>query len=180
MRIVGGACKRRSLKVPKKGIRPTKGLVRGAIFNILGDLIMNADILDIFAGSGALGIEAISRGARNCIFVETRPRHLRENISKLVSDKQVRIIAEDFRRALRRLKHRKFGVIFADPPYNRSYVQSALEAIANHDLLAHGGMIVIEHSPSEDFAIPETLEKIKEKKYGDTIVSFIGHRISGR
>jgi 16S rRNA (guanine966-N2)-methyltransferase len=176
MRIVGGAYKRRSLKVPKKGVRPTKGIVRGAIFNILSDLIMNAEVLDIFAGSGALGIEAISRGARHCVFVEKRPRHLRANISDLLSGSQARIIVEDFRRALRMLKDRKFGVIFADPPYDRHYVQIVLEEIDDHDLLTHGGMIVIEHSPSEEFTVPEALEKIKERKYGDTKLSFIRHR----
>ncbi len=176
MRIVGGACKRRSLKVPKKGVRPTKGIVRGAIFNILGELNMNAEVLDVFAGSGALGIEAISRGARHCVFVEKHPRHLRTNVSNLLSRSQARIIAEDFRRALRRLKNLQFEVILADPPYNRNYVQLTLEQIAGYDLLAHGGMIVIEHSPLEEFTIPDTLEKVKEKKYGDTTVSFIGHK----
>ncbi|MDH4211334.1 MAG: 16S rRNA (guanine(966)-N(2))-methyltransferase RsmD [candidate division WOR-3 bacterium] len=176
MRIVGGACKRRSLKVPKKGVRPTKGIVRGAIFNILGELNMNAEVLDVFAGSGALGIEAISRGARHCVFVEKHPRHLRTNVSNLLSRSQARIIAEDFRRALRRLKNLQFGVIFADPPYNRNYVQLTLEEIAGYDLLARGGMIVIEHSPLEEFTIPDTLEMVKEKKYGDTAVSFIIHR----
>jgi 16S rRNA (guanine966-N2)-methyltransferase len=176
MRIVGGACKRRSLKVPKKGVRPTKGIVRGAIFNILGELNMNAEVLDVFAGSGALGIEAISRGAKHCVFIEKHPRHLRTNITNLVSRSQARIIAQDYRRALRRLKDQKFGVIFADPPYNRNYVQRTLEEIAGYNLLARGGMVVIEHSPLEEFTVPDTLEKIKEKKYGDTTVSFIGHR----
>ncbi|UCD05805.1 MAG: 16S rRNA (guanine(966)-N(2))-methyltransferase RsmD [candidate division WOR-3 bacterium] len=176
MRIVGGACKKRSLKVPKKGIRPTKGIVRSAIFNILGEQHMNAEVLDVFAGSGALGIEAISRGARHCIFVEKKPRHLRMNLSKLISKSQARIVAEDFRRALRRLKNQEFDVIFADPPYNKNYVQLTLNEIVRYDLLAREGVVVIEHSPSEEFTIPDTLEKIKQRKYGDTAISFFKHR----
>ena len=176
MRIVGGACKKRSLKVPKKGVRPTKGIVRSAIFNILGEQHMNAEVLDVFAGSGALGIEAISRGARHCIFVEKNARHLRTNLSKLTSKSQARIIAEDFRRALRRLKNQEFDVIFADPRYNKNYVQPTLNEIVRYDLLAREGVVVIEHSPSEEFTIPDTLEKIKQRKYGDTRISFIKHR----
>ena len=176
MRIVGGACKKRSLKVPRKGVRPTKGIVRGAIFNILGEQIMNADVLDVFAGSGALGIEAISRGAKHCIFVERNAHHLRMNVGNLASKSTARIVAEDFRRALRRLRNQQFDVIFVDPPYNKNYLQPTLKEIARYDLLARGGMIVIEHSPSEEFSIPDTLEWVKKRKYGDTTISFIRHR----
>ena len=92
MRIVGGAFNRRALKVPKKGVRPTKGIVRGAIFNIIGEMVVNAEVLDIFAGSGVLGIEALSRGARHCVFIEKNARILRLNISDLMIEKETQEI----------------------------------------------------------------------------------------
>ena len=178
MRIVGGACKKRSLKVPKKGVRPTKGIVRGAIFNILGELIIDADVLDIFAGSGALGIEAVSRGAKHCVFVEKHPRLLRMNITGLLHAKQARILSADFRLALRRLKRQSFDVIFADPPYNKEYVQITLKLIVSYDLLKKDGIMVIEHSPLEEFALPETFTRFKARKYGDSALSFIIKTVS--
>lgn len=176
MRIAGGACKKRSLKVPKKGVRPTRGIVRAAIFNILGDMIKEAEVLDIFAGSGALGIEAVSRGAKGCVFVDNNTRLLRENITRILTGKDIRIITADFRTALRRLKNRKFDVIIADPPYNRNYVQCVLEHIDRHHLLKNEGIIVIEQSRDEKFSTPEKYSKLKEKRYGDTTVSFFVYR----
>jgi 16S rRNA (guanine966-N2)-methyltransferase len=176
MRIVGGACKKRSLKVPKKGVRPTRGIVRAAIFNILAEMVNEAEVLDLFAGSGALGIEAVSRGAKSCVFVDKNTRLLRENVARLLAGKNTKILAADFRTALRRLKNKNFDVVIADPPYNRKYVQRMLEQINRYHLLKKEGIIVIEHSPDEEFEIPESYSKLKEKRYGDTTVSFITHR----
>jgi len=176
MRIVGGACKKRPLKVPGKGVRPTRGSIREAIFNILGDMVMDALVLDIFAGSGALGIEAISRGARHCTFVEKRSHVLRTNITTLALNEQARVLSEDFRPALRRLKDQKFNVIFADPPYNMNYIQPTIEMIARYGMLMSGGMLVTEHSSLEEYAVPDSLKTWKQKQYGDTTVSFIIHR----
>ncbi len=176
MRIVGGACKKRQLRTPGKGIRPTRGMIREAIFNILSDRVVGALILDVFAGSGALGIEALSRGAKACTFVERRPGTLRSNISTFALDRQVQVLSEDFRPALRRLKKQEFDVIFADPPYNRNYIQETVEMIARYALLAKDGMIVAEHSILERYEIPEGLNVWKQKRYGDTSVSFIEHR----
>ena len=176
MRIVGGACKKRSLKVAKKGVRPTRGIVRAAIFNVLGEMIKEAEVLDVFAGSGALGIEAVSRGAKSCIFVDKNTRLLRENVNRLLTGKNTRIIGADFRTALRRLKNLTFDVVIADPPYNRKYVQRTLDQIERYDLVKKKGVIVIEHSPDEGFSTPEIYSKFKEKRYGDTTVSFFEHR----
>jgi 16S rRNA (guanine966-N2)-methyltransferase len=176
MRIVGGACKKRPLRVPGKGVRPTRGLIREAIFNVLSERVVDARILDIFAGSGALGIEAISRGARHCTFIEKKSRVLRKNIAALAIKEQTRVLSEDFRPALRRSKGKSFDIIFADPPYNRNYIQPAIEMISRYALLATAGIIVVEHSSLEEYAIPEGLVKIKQKQYGDTTISFLRHR----
>jgi len=176
MRIVGGTCKRRLIKVPKRGLRPTKGIVRGAIFNIIGDKIIDTEVLDIFAGSGALGIEAISRGAKHCTSIEKDPQTLRINISNLSLNKQVTILAQDFRHALRKLRGRKFDIIFADPPYNRKFAQHTIDVIKRYSLLKSNGMMIIEHSPREKIPVPDTFQLLKRSKYGDTVVSFIIHR----
>ena len=176
MRIVGGVCKKRPLKVPRRGVRPTRGSIREAIFNILGDRVMDALVLDIFAGSGALGIEAISRGARHCTFVEKKSHVLRTNITTLALNEQARVLSEDFRPALRRSKGQKFNVIFADPPYNMNYIQPTIEMIVRYNLLTKNGMLITEHSSLEEYAVPGSLETWKQKQYGDTTVSFITHR----
>lgn len=176
MRIVGGAYYKRSIKAPKKGVRPTKGIVREAIFNIISDRVINAVVLDIFAGSGALGIEAISRGAEHCTFVEKNPAALRTNITALSLHKQVTILAHDFRRALRLVKKGEFDLIFADPPYNKKLTQNTIDLVKRHALLASNGILIIEHSPREKISIPDTFAMFKHKKYGDTAVTFITHR----
>lgn len=176
MRIVGGACKKRSLRVPRKGVRPTRGIIREAIFNILGDGVADSMILDVFAGSGALGIEAISRGAKHCTFIEKRPDVLRTNIARVNLHDQARVLSEDFRPALRRSKGRKFDVIFVDPPYNKQYVQPAIEMIARYDLLATDGIIVAEHSSVEKYTMPDSLTPWKQRQYGDTTISFLRYR----
>ncbi|MBE0432842.1 16S rRNA (guanine(966)-N(2))-methyltransferase RsmD [candidate division WOR-3 bacterium] len=170
-------CKRRSLKVPAKGVRPTRGMIREAVFNILGDRIVDAEVLDIFAGSGALGIEALSRGAKHCTFIEKSARVLRANIASLSLKEQTTVLAGDFRPALRRLKGRNFDVVFADPPYKMDYVQPTIELIVRHTLLARDGMIVVEHSSIEDLSLPDELTAIKKKQYGTTSISYIVHRI---
>jgi len=174
MRIVGGACKKRPIKVPKGGVRPTKGIVRGAIFNIIGDNVIDAEVLDIFAGSGALGLEAISRGAKSCIFIEKNPRFLFENIKYFsCNDKKIQIIIGDFRLGLRRLKGKEFDIIFIDPPYHDNYVQTTLNLISKNHFLKENGMIVVEHYYEKKLSLPEGFAIFKKKKYGETVVSFI-------
>jgi len=173
MRIVGGACKKRPIRVPEGGVRPTKGIVRGAIFNIIADNITDAEVLDIFAGSGALGLEALSRGARYCTFIEKRAATLRTNITELSFRKQTTILAHDFQRALRQLKKRAFDLIFADPPYNKNLAQKVSDLVKRHGLLTNNGMLIIEHSPREKISVPAKFYVLKQRKYGDTMITII-------
>lgn len=176
MRIVGGAWKTRSIKVPKKGVRPTRSIVRAAIFNIIGDKVADSEVLDIFAGSGALGIEAISRGAWHCTFVERESRILWTNIENLSLGDKVTIMSQDFRPALKKLKEKEYDLIFADPPYNKRFVQNTLNLIERYGLLRTTGFLIIEHSPRERILVSDALSVTKQKKYGDTVVSFITQR----
>ncbi len=171
MRIVGGKNKGRALKVAKKGTRPTKGIVRGSIFNILGAKVMNANILDVFAGSGALGIEAICRGAGRCVFIETHARSLTLNIERFNIKDRCEIMKYDFRRSLKRLKGNRFDVVFLDPPYHRSYADQTLALLYQYDLA--DGTIVVEHHVSETVNIPREWKIVKHKTYGETAISVI-------
>lgn len=173
MRIVGGNAKGRRLKVSKKGIRPTKGIVREAIFNIISPFVHDSLVLDIFAGSGALGIEALSRGAKYCVFIEKRTKALTDNIAQLSMDKKTHVIHADFRSGLNHLKGQRFGIIFLDPPYSKHYVEKVITIIAEQQLLRKNGVIVAEHAPEESFTVPEDYSIYKKKRYGDTCITFL-------
>lgn len=173
MKIIGGQNKGRRIKVSKKGIRPTKGIIRGAIFNIIADRIHNAQTLDIFSGSGALGLEAVSRGAQRCVFIEKNPKMLLQNIKNFSAVNKTKVIAADFRLGLKKMSKTQFDIIFVDPPYNKKYIGITLKLIAKHKLLKKDGIIVAEHYVHEKFVLPHNLFFIKKKRYRDTVISFI-------
>ena len=174
MRIIGGKSKGRRISVPGHGVRPTKGIIRGAIFNIVSDRIADALILDVFAGSGAMGLEAISRGAKSVVFIEKNPRPLLENIRAIHDDtKSVQVIKGDFRFGLRKVIPRRFDIIFVDPPYSRDYVQKTLVLISKYHLLKDDGIIVVEHHRTNQFSIPRGLSLLRKKQYQDTELSFV-------
>ncbi|UCC11977.1 MAG: 16S rRNA (guanine(966)-N(2))-methyltransferase RsmD [candidate division WOR-3 bacterium] len=173
MRIVGGLNKGSRLRVSKRGVRPTKAIVREAIFNIIGNLIPGADVLDIFAGSGALGLESISRGAQHCVFIDKNTSTLKKNIVALnVSDK-CRIIKADFVHGIRRLRSVSFDIIFLDPPYHGSYIERTMNAIGKYNILRANGIVVAEHGIDQAITVPPEFIVSKKRTYGDTAVLFI-------
>lgn len=173
MRIVAGKYKGKRLKVPKKGVRPTRAIVREAIFDVIGSKIKASSVIDIFAGSGALGLEALSRGAEHCTFVEHQPAILLENISALRERGSSQVFRTDFRAALSKVRKQKYDVIFLDPPYRKNLVEKSLFLICKYALLHDRGIIVVEHAPNELYEIPKDLTVLKRKNYGDTTVSFL-------
>ncbi len=178
MKVLGGANKGKRLRVTAAGMRPTKAVVRQAIFNIIQDKVIMASVLDIFAGTGSLGIESLCRGADRACFVETHPRILIENLSRLSLSDRSRILPFDFRRALKKLKGTRYDLIFLDPPYGKRFIPPALRLIDQLALLKSDGLIMVEHSIRERFKIPDPFRVLKEKRYGETAVAFITH-ISG-
>ncbi len=179
MRIVTGAFKGKTLKIPKsKYVRPTRAMVREAIFSVLGDFIQEKDILDLFSGSGALGFEALSNEARSVTFVEKSKlplKVIRENILHLGSGSGCRVIGRDVFTALNILRKKKlrFHIVFADPPYSAGMAKKCLLNIGNCDILQPSAIIVIEHYKKDK--LPQSTDKLKLwqlKKYGDTFVSF--------
>lgn len=179
MRIIGGAAKKRRLKTPHgTGVRPTAARVREALFNILAPVVPGSRFLDVFAGTGSVGIEALSRGAQEACFIESNPRVLavlRANLAQAVPGTKTRVIAGDAVRALRRLAREKnsFDIIFMDPPYARGYERKALECVSSGRLLAPGGVCVVE---TRKGTVPVervgSLALFRCERYGDTVLTF--------
>lgn len=178
MRIISGDLKGRRLQTPKgDNVRPTSDKVKEAIFSMIADIYYDEAVIDLFAGTGNLGIEALSRGASKCYFGDKSKESLRlvkENVNTCrVQDSSV-IIAGDYEMVLKRIPE-KAHIIFLDPPYKEGLMISCLELISSLNLLADEGMIIAEHSFSEK--LPEEIgiyEKIKEKRYGKIGVTVYG------
>ena len=179
MRIIAGAFKGRRLAPVKGRTRPTAAKVREAIFNILGPAVPEAQVLDLFAGTGALGIEALSRGAAAAVFVEDHPealKVLRRNLEDLgLTDRRPRSGPLPVAAALKKLAGRgeRFGLAFLDPPYGGGDAAAALSALGSLNLLAPEARVVAEHSRRE--TLPEVggaLTRLEVRRYGDTQVAF--------
>lgn len=171
MQITGGRFKGFKIKVPTK-TRPTSSFNRKRIFDILGDVV-NLEVLDLFCGSGILGIEALSRGARSCTFVDIRSESIRvvsENVKKLGLEKQVKVFKGDYSKFLSSLSGEEFDLIFADPPYDWKDYDKLLEMVKN--ALKHEGIFVLEISSRVKFPQCEGMEVIKAIKRGDTSLIF--------
>ena len=158
LRILGGAFKGRYLKSPKSSpTRPTQGILRQAVFNICQNEIIHARFLDLFAGSGAMGLEALSRGAPFAIFVEqdrSAARCIRENIEILQVQNRSELLAMDIFAALSTLSKRKaaFDIIYIDPPYVQApiVIPSILLTLEKYSLLAPNGSVLIEESSQSE------------------------------
>lgn len=177
MRVSGGKFKRRELKTPKGSkTRPTSGITRESIFNIISDHIYNAFVLDLFAGSGSLGIEALSRGAASCIFVENDKIPLnciKENISRLDLNSCSKIVKKKLPEEIPSIfMDQKPDLIFMDPPYSMGFINSTLEMLKKYSFVSSDTIIIAEHSKKESpdvsgFQIKDT------RKYGKSLVSFL-------
>lgn len=179
MRIIGGDLKGRKLR-PIRGrtIRPTSDRLRESLFNILGDRVTNAMVLDLYAGTGALGIEALSRGARFAVFVDRYRGALSavaENLRQCGIQDRARVVRWDILRGLSCIRdHRPpFTLVFMDPPYEQNLVAPALNHLAESEALASKSLIIVEHSVHEP--VPDSSENwtfTDQRRYGKTLVSF--------
>lgn len=177
MRLTGGSANRRSLKTPKGHsiIRPALAQVREAIFSSLGE-VENKVFLDLYAGTGSLGLEALSRGAGFVYFVDFHPQAL-SLIIKNLEDLDFAARAQVFKRRLpnelSRLKiPHKIDVVFCDPPYEKGLLQPTLELLARQNYIDPQSLIIVEHTRRE---MPETrgLEVVKEKRFGQTLLTYL-------
>lgn len=170
MRIIAGKCKGTIIAAPKGShTRPTADKVRGAIFNMLGD-VSGFEVLDLFAGSGALGLEAVSRGAAAALLADkgvAAAAAIHKNMAKLRLE-GVRVVRRDYLLILKQAakKGERFDLIFVDPPYK---IHRVIEPELSRWLprvLAPGGRVVVESDSREEVSLP--LELVTDKKYGDT------------
>lgn len=172
MRITSGKLKGRRLVYPKAGVRPTKELTRQAIFNILGKEVEGARVCDLFAGGGALGIEAVSRGTSEAVFVEKSPVMIKCLKENLAGYDGVKVIKGDVIRVIPKLRGADFQIVFADPPYRKMLGQKTVDAVFKHQLLTVGGVLILEHSGEEKLTAPENGEVVRQERYGETVVTF--------
>lgn len=172
MRIISGKWRGQNLKAPP-GIRPTTDRVKEAIFSILGDA-ENLDVLDLFAGSGALGIEALSRGARSAVFVDISRVSLR-CIQANLAGKNIRNIRLLRRDALKFLRSPSppFHWIFCDPPYEKGNDPMLLTRFVGSSVMNHTSLLILESSRFHSLVLPPELEVVDQRKFGDTVIHLI-------
>lgn len=176
MRIITGQYKSRLLKTPK-GIRPTEGRIRKALFDILGG-VSGLSFLDLFAGSGSVGFEALSQGAQEVVFVESQRKSslaIEENIKNLSCQAKVRVLCQDAFRAIDNLaqKGQKFDLIFLDPPYYQGLAEKILQILGEYDILHSFGYVIIQHFKKD--LVAEKAGKLalwRQEQYGDSMLSF--------
>jgi len=186
LRIIAGSAKKRHLKVPPgwQG-RPTADRVKESLFNILGSLVPGSVFLDLFAGTGNIGIEALSRGAGHVVLVEKDPRAARtikQNIRDAGLESGARVLTSDVYRALEELAagsaadrqgQGKFDLVFLDPPYGMGFELPVIGRVLELGLLAQGGLIIAESGKREE--LPPDIKGLllnRQERYGDTLLSF--------
>lgn len=180
VRVISGVAKGRRLRVPRGlAVRPTPDRAKEALFNILGDRVANCHFLDLYAGTGAVGIEALSRGAREAVFVEKQPHIagiIGQNLKRTSLVERAGVMVADAGDALKKLKKQRkfFDIIFADPPYNLRNTDEILQVIANKDILNADGLVIWERASAT--SLPARIGNmvcLKEVRYGDTSFSFL-------
>ena len=178
MRVISGKCKGKKLfALEGLSLRPTSDRVKEAIFDILQKFPPGEKVLDLFAGTGAMGIEALSRGAEKAVFVEGSGRSrtvLRRNVEACRLTGQAEVVPKEVQAGLKALAERgdSFDLIFLDPPYGKGLACRALETLSRSSLVGPDTLIVAEHSPDEDPSSVPLLERIDRRRYGRTEVSF--------
>jgi 16S rRNA (guanine966-N2)-methyltransferase len=189
MRITGGNAARRILKVPKGlAVRPTPDLVKQAVFNSLGGRVVGARVLELFAGTGALSLECLSRGAVSAVCVEKSSRHaevLRQNFQVAgFPPETLQVRVQDVFAAIAQLAAtgERFDLVLADPPYGEknvgrrstSFAQQLLDDVNLPELLAAGGLLVLGHTKRDTLSLPDFWQEQKRLKHGDSIMRFLG------
>ncbi|MDH5526017.1 MAG: 16S rRNA (guanine(966)-N(2))-methyltransferase RsmD [Nitrospirota bacterium] len=181
LRIIGGSARgRRLASAPGQEVRPTSSRVREAIFSILMDRVPGAQVLDLFAGVGTLGLEALSRGAAAVLFLEQNPRHaaaINSSLETLGFDDRGRVMRMDVVRFLARGRAARpaggFDVVFVDPPYAAGQLETTLPLLATADIIAPGGVAVVEHGAELAAKTTAGWEKGRTYRYGKTSVTLL-------
>lgn len=179
IRIIAGSARGIQLTAPAGlSTRPTLGRVRESIFNVLANVGMeDTKVLDIFSGTGAMGLEALSRGAREAVLIDKATgRLIHENAKRCRMEKEARVLPMDAERAIASLAGEHFDYIFMDPPYRKGYINEILGKVIAAGLPADGAILVVEHIVSEPPDLALLGDKVslwKEKKVGETAVTYL-------
>lgn len=176
MRVIGGIYKRKPLSAPKSNARPTSDKIKETMFDIISNYtdIDGADIVDLFSGSGALGIECLSLGATTAVFVDierTATETVKKNLSYLGIKEGAEVYRTDFRTALKKLDGRTFDIIFVDPPYGFNLENDAIKLIEQYQLLKKGGVIVVEQGSGTPLDTASFC--VDERKKGNIKLTFL-------
>ena len=184
MRIISGKLGGRKLiSLSGRHIRPTSDRVREALFNILAKRVVAATVLDLFAGTGALGIESISRGAKMVVSIDNSRDALgtiQKNVRQLALEDSIRMINWDIARNLNCIQTGDpvYNLVFMDPPYARGLIAKALDNLHHSGSVIPGAMLVVEHSRREELpAERDFLQLADQRKYGKTLVSFLTYMV---
>ncbi len=178
VRVISGSARGLKLNTPGDDrVRPTTDRVKESMFNIVQDWVYDSQVLDLFAGSGALGIEALSRGASQAVFCDNSLdsiKIIKSNIEKARVVDRSQIVRGDFKRCLRDMeaKNQSFDMIFVDPPYYEGLFEEVLDTIRSCKILKKDGIVIVEHDAKRPIGQVEGLEVYKEKKYGITMLTF--------
>ena len=178
VRVISGSARGLKLNTPGDDrVRPTTDRVKESMFNIIQDGVYDSQVLDLFAGSGALGIEALSRGASQAVFCDNSLdsiKIIKSNIEKARVVDRSQIVSGDFKRCLRDMeaKNQSFDMIFVDPPYYEGLFEEVLDTIRSCKILKKDGIVIVEHDAKRPIGQVEGLEVYKEKKYGITMLTF--------
>ena len=175
MRVISGKARGVVLKTPRgSATRPTADRVKEAVFSILQFEIPGSSILDLFGGTGQLGIEALSRGAKQAVFVDARDdacQLIRENLKRTGMESSTKIIRSDYLAYLKCCRE-SFDIIFLDPPYSEVFLENALKMITEIDILQSGGIIVTERPFGKELLLVfEGYTRSKDYKYGNTVIT---------
>jgi 16S rRNA (guanine966-N2)-methyltransferase len=178
MRIIAGMAKGVTLKTASKGTRPMTGRARESLFSIIAGYLPAAEVLDLYAGTGSLGLEALSRGATDAVFIERgheAARMLRGNVESVGLGGSV--IERDVGVALPSL-HRVFDVVFVDPPYAHEDTEVEVVLAQLDRLLSPDGLIVVHRQERTAFGVPEFLTSTDERRYGDAVITMLERTVS--
>ena len=175
MRVIAGTAKGKQLKTPDGMLtRPTTDRVKEALFSIIHFDLPGACVLDLFGGTGQLGIEALSRGAKKAVFVESREeacKLIRENLKRTGLQDRAQVVRADYLEYLRRCRE-KFDIVLLDPPYAEVFLENALKMITEIDILQSGGIIVTERPLGKELPWDfEGYTRSKDYKYGKTLLA---------
>lgn len=179
MRVITGSARGRPLKSLRgQATRPTTELLKGALFNMIGPDIEGKSFLDLYAGTGAVGIEALSRGASLAVFIDSSPEAVKviaDNLRSTGLSERGRAYLNTVRAAVDILAHRgqQFDYVFLDPPYEKGYVAPTLDWVVRAGVLAPGGVVIVEHSRREPVREPNGFAVWRQTAHGDSVLTFL-------